>query len=70
VRYRYVPAGLVMFEPVRQFSRRPPTAEMCDTLPTTLYKVLPFEYARALVERGEMMWSTLTYFQNELDDAR
>lgn len=43
---------------------------MCGTLPKTLYKVLPLEYARALVDRGEMMWSTLTFFQNELDSTR
>lgn len=43
---------------------------MCGTLPETLYKVLPVAYARALVERGEMMWSTLTFFQNELDPTR
>jgi hypothetical protein len=43
---------------------------MCGALPSSLYKVLPLEYAHALVERGEMMWSTLTFFQNELDPSR
>ena len=70
MRYPYIPIGLVTFEPVRRESRRPTTAEMCGTLPAALYKVLPATYARALVERGEMMWSTLTFFQNELDPTR
>lgn len=43
---------------------------MCGTLPTMLYKVLPVPYARALLDRGEMMCSTLTFFQNELDPTR
>src|SRR5262249_45894611 len=70
VRSPYIPDGLVIFEPVRRFRRRPETTEMCGTLPSTLYKVLARPYARALVERGEMMWSTLTFFQNELDPTR
>jgi hypothetical protein len=70
MKYPYVPHGLVIFEPVRQFARRPETAEMCGELPSTLYKVLPRAYARALVDHGEMMWSTLTFFQNELDPSR
>jgi hypothetical protein len=70
VRYPYIPEGLVIFEPVRRLPSRPTTAEMCGTLPNALYKVLPLRYARALVERGEMMWSTLTFFQNELDPTR
>ena len=40
---------------------------MCGPLPKTLYKVLPQLYARRLLDVGEMMWSTLTYFQHELD---
>lgn len=70
MRYPYIPAGLVTFEPVRSIASRPTTAEMCGALPATLYKILPVTYARALVERGETMWSTLTFFQNELDPTR
>ena len=43
---------------------------MCSPLPGTLYKVLPASYAHALIEHGETMWSTLTFFQNELDPTR
>jgi len=59
-----------MFEPVRGAARRPTSAEMCDPLPTVLYKILPTNYATALMERGELMWSSLTFFQNELDPTR
>jgi hypothetical protein len=69
-RYRFVPDGLVIFEPVKRTAYRPTTAEMCGTVPNKLYKVLPLTYARRLVDRGEMMWSTLTFFQNELDPMR
>lgn len=43
---------------------------MSGPLPTTLYKVLPEMYSRRLVEEGEMMWSTLTWFQHEEDPDR
>ena len=43
---------------------------MCGPLPNTLYKVLPQKYARRLLDVGEMMWSTLTYFQHVLDLTR
>jgi hypothetical protein len=43
---------------------------MCGAFPSTLYKVLPDIYARTLLKQGEMMWSTLTYFQNDLDPTR
>ena len=43
---------------------------MCGPLPNTLYKVLPQKYARRLLDVGEMMWSTLTYFQHVLDPTR
>ena len=65
VRYPYIPNGLVIFEPVRRLPSRPTTAEMCGTLPNAFCRVLPLRYARALVEREEMMWSTLTFFRHE-----
>jgi hypothetical protein len=43
---------------------------MSGPLPPVLYKILREKYARRLVERGEMQWSTLTYFQNEEDVQR
>ena len=43
---------------------------MSGPLPETLYKVLPEIYARRLLERGEMQWSSLTWFQNEEDIQR
>ena len=43
---------------------------MCGALPTTLYKVLPAQYARQLLSVGEMMWSTLTCCQHVLDPTR
>ena len=43
---------------------------MCGPLPKTLYKVLPQQFARRLLDVGEMMWSTLTYFQHVLDPTR
>ena len=67
---RYIPKGLVTFEPDRREVHRYESAEMCGPLPKTLYKVLPQQYARRLLEAGEMMWSTLTYFQHELDATR
>ena len=67
---QYIPRGLVTFEPVRREFRRYQSAEMCGPLPKTLYKVLPAQYARRLLDVGEMMWSTLTYFQHELDPTR
>jgi hypothetical protein len=43
---------------------------MSGPLPVKLYKVLSTKYARRLVEIGEMMWSTLTWFQNIEDCDR
>jgi hypothetical protein len=44
--------------------------EMSGPLPARLYKVLSAKHARRLVEHGEMMWSTLTWFQNMEDIDR
>lgn len=43
---------------------------MSGPLPPALYKVLPNTYAWRLVDQGEMMWSTLTWFQNHEDTDR
>ena len=67
---QYIPKGLVTVKPVQREFRRYRSAEMCGPLPKTLYKVLPQLYARRLLDVGEMMWSTLTYFQHELDPTR
>ena len=67
---QYIPKGLVTFEPVRREFYRYGSAEMSGALPKTLYKVLPQQFARRLLGDGEMMWSTLTYFQHVLDPTR
>ena len=43
---------------------------MCGVLPPVLYKVLSRKYAERLVSDGDVMWSTLTWFQNDEDAAR
>lgn len=43
---------------------------MSGSLPPILYKYLPFEYAQAMIERGELMFSTLAWFQNYEDCER
>ena len=67
---QYIPKGLVTFEPAGRKFHRYGSAEMCGPLPKTLYKVLPQQFARRLLDVGEMMWSTLTYFQHVLDPTR
>jgi hypothetical protein len=42
--------------------------ELSGPLPPVIYKVLPERFARRLVDDGEMMWSTLAWFQN-LEEA-
>lgn len=43
---------------------------MSGPLPPVLYKYLPLEYAIAMVNRGEVMFSTLAWFQNLEDLER
>jgi hypothetical protein len=43
---------------------------MSGPLPPALYKVVSGRYAHRLVSHGEMMWSTLTWFQNDEDANR
>ncbi len=43
--------------------------EMSGLLPTVLYKYLPSQYANALIEEGEVMFSTLSWFK-QLEDQR
>src|SRR5688500_10691223 len=66
----YIPKGLVTFKSDKPKFHRYERAEMCGALPATLYKVLPAQYARRLLDVGEIMCSTLTYFQHELDPTR
>jgi len=44
--------------------------ELSGPLPPVVYKVLPEEHARSLVDEGEMMWSTLAYFQKSEEAER
>ena len=44
--------------------------EMSGPLPPILYKYLPLEYGVAMIERGELMFSTLAWFQNLEDRER
>ena len=43
---------------------------MSGPLPPTMYKYLPSRYAETMVARGEMMFSTLAWFQNYEDEQR
>ena len=43
---------------------------MSGPLPPALYKVISGKYAHRLEGQGEMMWSTLTWFQNDEDANR
>ena len=60
----------VTFRPRSRPFHRYASGEISDPLPPVLFKALPLKYAERLVERGEMMWSTLTWFQNQEDPAR
>jgi hypothetical protein len=44
--------------------------QMSGPLPRTLYKYLPSRYAAAMIDRGELMFSTLAWFQNYEDEQR
>jgi hypothetical protein len=44
--------------------------QMSGPLPRTLYKYLPHRYAATMIDRGELMFSTLAWFQNYEDDQR
>jgi hypothetical protein len=43
---------------------------MSGPLPRTLYKCLPRRYAATMIDPGELMFSTLAWFQNCEDDQR
>lgn len=60
----------ISIRPTPATSHRYRSEEMCGTLPSVAFKLLPERHARALVFEGEMMWSTLTWFQNEEDAQR
>ena len=44
--------------------------EMSGPLPPVLYKYLPLQYAQALIETGELMFSTLSWFKQLEDKQR
>lgn len=60
----------VLFRPRSRRFHRYAAEGLSDPLPSVLFKALPRRYAERLVERGEMMWSTLTWFQNQEGPAR
>jgi hypothetical protein len=60
----------LIIRPNRRVFHRYTTDEMSGPLPPALFKFLPAVHARRLVEHGEMMWSTLTWFQNQEDPIR
>lgn len=60
----------LIVRPTPRVFNRYKSEEMSGPLPSVLFKVLPEVYARRLVEIGEMMWSTLAWFQNEEDPNR
>ena len=60
----------LIIQPTPRVFHRYKSEEMCGTLPPVLFKILPEIYARRLVDSGEMMWSTLAWFQNEEDPNR
>ncbi|MGH8636198.1 MAG: hypothetical protein ACREUZ_03590 [Burkholderiales bacterium] len=60
----------LIVRPTPRVFHRYTSEEMSGPLPPFLFKMLPEVYARRLVEIGEMMWSTLAWFQNEEDPNR
>jgi hypothetical protein len=62
--------SVIAVRPIPTTLHRYKAEEMSGPLPAVLYKVLSDKYARRLVDIGEMMWSTLTWFQNEEHAAR
>jgi hypothetical protein len=51
-------------------SYRYTSRQMSGPLPAVLYKYLPLRYAIDMIERGELMFSTLAWFQNLEDRER
>jgi hypothetical protein len=54
----------IRIHPTHRQSHRYRGDELCGPLPPVLYKRITNQYAHTLVEHGEMMWSTLAYFQH------
>lgn len=44
--------------------------EMSGPLPHTQYKHLPRRFAQTMIDRGELLFSTLAWFQNYEDEQR
>src|SRR5439155_15239709 len=55
----------LIIRPTPRVFHRYKSEEMSGPLPPSLFKVLPEVYGHRLMELGEMMWSTLAWFQNE-----
>lgn len=62
--------SVISIRPINTAFHRYKPDEMSGPLPPVLYKVLPKRYAESLVNDGEMMWSTLTWFQHQEDAER
>jgi hypothetical protein len=60
----------VAIRPTHPVFHRYQAKDMSGRLPPVVYKVLPEKHAHSLVHQGEMMWSTLAWFQNEEDVQR
>jgi hypothetical protein len=60
----------ITFRPTSRPFHRYTSQEMSDPLPPVLFKALPLIYAQRLIDDGEMMWSTLTWFRNQEDPSR
>ncbi len=60
---------IVQPQPKRNWYRYS-SEQMSSPLPGTVYKYLPGHYAAAMVDRGELMFSTLAWFQNYEGDQR
>jgi len=64
-----VPQQLIERQTGRTIYRYRPR-EMSGALPPVLYKYLPLAYAQAMIERGALVFSTLSWFQNFEDHER
>jgi hypothetical protein len=60
---------IVQPQPKRNWYRYS-SEQMSGPLPRTRYKYLPRRYATAMIDRGELMFSTLAWFQNYEDNQR
>jgi hypothetical protein len=59
-----------LFRPQRTVLHHYTGQELSGPLPDVLYKVLPRQFAETFLQHGEMMWSTLAWFQYQEDPDR